>query len=124
VPPIKTNAKGQAIFKISEDDRTRSLLFKIALEEIDDVTVAHIHLGKEGENGPVVVTLFGPLAKAVSIEGAVLTGIITRDDLEGPLVGRSLSALYREICREKTYVNVHTLQHPDGEIRGQIVSNN
>lgn len=119
VPPVRTNARGQAIFKLSEDGQR--LLFKIFLEDIKNVTVAHIHLGPEGVNGPVVVTLFGPLGKAVSIEKAVFTGIITRNDLEGPLAGRSLAALLREMRRENTYVNVHTVQHPDGEIRGQIL---
>jgi hypothetical protein len=88
-PPVRTNAQGEVVFKVSECERR--LLFKMALEDINNVTVAHIHLGKEGVNGHVVVTLFGPLKKAVSIEDAVLKGIITRDDLEGPLAGRSLA---------------------------------
>jgi hypothetical protein len=118
VPPVRTNARGQAVFKLSDDGRR--LLFKILLDDIKNVTVAHIHLGPEGVNGPVVVTLFGPLGKAVSIENAVFTGVITSGDLEGPLARRSLSALLREMQRENTYVNVHTVQHPNGEIRGQI----
>jgi hypothetical protein len=94
----------------------------LILEDIKNVTVAHIHLGREGENGPVVVTLFGPLTKAVSIEKAVFTGMISRGELEGPLAGHSLFVLLREMQRGNTYVNVHTLQNPDGEIRGQIIS--
>jgi hypothetical protein len=69
----------------------------------------------------VVVTLFGPLRKSVSIVNAVLKGVITSEDLEGPLAGRSLNALLREMGRGNTYVNVHTVQNPNGEIRGQIV---
>lgn len=90
------------------------------LSEIDNVTVAHIHLGMEEVNGPVVVTLFGPLEKAVSIDEGVLKGSFTRKDLEGPLAGRSLDTLFKYIRRGRAYVNVHTVQNPDGEIRGQI----
>jgi hypothetical protein len=115
---VQTNARGQAIFKLSESGQR--ILFKLILEDIKNVTVAHIHLGQEGENGPVVVTLFGPLTKAVSIEKAVFTGTISRRDLEGKLAGHSLFALLKEMQRGNTYVNVHTLQNPDGEIRGQI----
>ena len=122
VPPVRTNAQGEVVFKVS--DCGRRVLFKMALEDINNVTVAHIHLGKEGENGPVVVTLFGPLKKAVSIEDAIFKGVITRDDLEGPLAGRSLAALLREMNRKNTYVNVHTVQNPIGEIRGQVYPKN
>ena len=113
---------GEVIFKLSDDGKR--IFFLMSLEDIDNVTVAHIHLGKEGENGPVVVTLFGPLQKPVSIEEAMFKGTITRQDLEGPLAWRSISTLYREIRRENTYVNVHTVQYPDGEIRGQIFEKN
>jgi hypothetical protein len=118
VPPVRTNARGSAHFRLSEDG-TR-LFFKIFLEDIEDVTVAHIHLGEKGVNGPVVVTLFGPLEKPVSIVEAEFTGVITRRDLEGPLEGCSLEALIRQMKKGNTYVNVHTFEHPDGEIRGQI----
>lgn len=118
VPPVRTNARGGAVFKLSEDGRR--LLFKISLEDIDDVTVAHIHLGPKGVNGPIVVTLFGPFRRPISIDEEEFTGVITREDLEGPLEGRSLASLIKEMRRGNTYVNVHTVEFPDGEIRGQI----
>jgi hypothetical protein len=118
VPPVRTNARGEASFRLSGDGQR--LHFNISLEDIDDVTVAHIHFGPKGVNGPVVVTLFGPLAKAVSVREAELTGVITKDDLEGPLEGRSLNALLKLMKSGNTYVNVHTVRFPDGEIRGQI----
>lgn len=118
VPPVRTDARGQAIFKLSEN--RQRLFFKIRLEDIRNVTAGHIHLGREGENGPVVVTLFDFSNQPVSIKKAVFTGVITSGDLEGPLAGRPLAALLREMKRGNTYVNVHTVQNPDGEIRGQI----
>ncbi|MNP53856.1 CHRD domain protein [compost metagenome] len=48
-----------------------------------------------------------------------MRGVLTRRDLVGPLQGRTLRDLIREIERGNTYTNVHTEQHPNGEIRGQ-----
>jgi hypothetical protein len=122
VPPVRTNATGEAFFKVS--DCGRRIFFKITLEDIRNVTVAHIHLGRKGVNGPVIVTLFGPLRRPRSFEQAEFTGVITRDELEGPLAGESLNTLIREMRQGNTYVNVHTVQNPDGEIRGQVFEEN
>jgi hypothetical protein len=118
VPPVETDARGMAHFRLSSDGSR--VYFKLFLEDIEEVTMAHIHLGAKGENGPVVVTLFGTLETPISIERAVLTGVITRRNLEGPLEGCALEALIQEMKEGNTYVNVHTFEFPDGEIRGQI----
>ena len=50
------------------------------------------------------------------------TGVITADDLVGPLDGADLSDLIEEMRSGNTYVNVHTEAFGGGEIRGQIDS--
>jgi hypothetical protein len=40
--------------------------------------------------------------------------------LIGPLAGQPFSALLNQMQAGNTYVNVHTVQNPAGEIRGQI----
>ena len=42
------------------------------------------------------------------------------DDLVGPLEGMSISDLIRKMRAGETYVDVHTISNPGGEIRGQI----
>ncbi|MBF7148063.1 CHRD domain-containing protein [Bacillus toyonensis] len=118
VPPVETDARGQAFFKLSRDEL--SLKFKLELFDIENVVVAHLHLGAKGTNGPVVAFLFGPITNPVSIECATFTGMITQEDLVGPLAGRTLDALVNEIIAGNIYINVHTVQHPNGEIRGQL----
>ncbi|WP_089607438.1 CHRD domain-containing protein [Bacillus cereus] len=118
VPPVETDARGQAFFKLSRDEL--SLKFKLELFDIGNVVVAHLHLGAKGTNGPVVAFLFGPMTNPVSIECATFTGMITQEDLVGPLVGQTLDALVNEIIAGNIYINVHTVQHPNGEIRGQL----
>ncbi|GKU77886.1 hypothetical protein L3i20_v222830 [Paenibacillus sp. L3-i20] len=100
--------------------RNRRLRFRLVLNNIRRVTAAHIHLGRPGENGPVVAFLFGPSIRGVSFRRGVITGTLRDRDLVGPLRGSTIRQLIREIERGNAYVNVHTVQFPDGEIRGQI----
>ena len=54
VPPIQTEATG--VIEISLTPV--SVGYSINATNKDGVTAGHVHLGKKGENGPVVVTLF------------------------------------------------------------------
>jgi hypothetical protein len=69
-------------------------------------------------NGPVGVTLFegGP----VSPNGVLAAGTITAPDPENPCGWEDLADVRRAIRNGYAYVNVHTLAHPPGEIRGQL----
>jgi CHRD domain len=66
-------------------------------------TASHIHLGKKGVNGGILVTLCPPSCTS-------------------PLTGMSAltPAIIADMKAQKTYVNVHTARNPNGEIRGQI----
>ena len=118
VPPVNTNAFGSADF-VFNDDFTR-LRFRLVVNDLDKFTQAHIHLGMRGQNGPVVVFLFGPVTRGISVDTGVVTGTITEDDLVGPLQGMCLFELARQMKAGNTYVNAHTEKYPNGEIRGQI----
>jgi hypothetical protein len=91
---------------------------------IENVTQAHIHLGPAGGTGGIVVWLY-PGSPPLQLipgrsDGVLATGVITAGDLVGALAGQPLSALMDAINAGNAYVNVHTLQFPPGEIRGQI----
>jgi hypothetical protein len=120
VPPIETNATGLAEFRatLNEDN----VAYSLNVTDIDQVTMAHIHQGKEGENGPVVVTLirFKTLTPTGPVNGLLAQGNITSANLEGPFAGKQLSDLLSAMHSMGVYVDVHTTQYPDGEIRGQI----
>ena len=112
VPPVQTEATGVAEFIPGED----SVAYSVNATNIQGVTAGHIHLGNRGENGPVVVTLFkydSPMNEVSE------TGTITADKLEGPLAGKQLSDLAAAGANGTLYVNIHTEQNPNGEIRGQ-----
>ena len=122
--PVETNATGQAIFKLSKDGS--ELSYKLIVANIDDVRMAHIHLAPADANGPIVVWLYPSAPPAMLIEGTtngvLAEGVITSDDISGPLAegDEPFHALIEAMKAGNTYVNVHTLANPPGEIRGQI----
>lgn len=117
VPPVDSDAKGAAIFRTSNDGT--ELNYRLIVANIEDVTAAHIHLAPRGENGDIVAFLFEEPTEGRT-NGVLAEGTITSADLVGPLEGSTLSELIDEIEAGNTYVNVHTVDHPSGEIRGQI----
>jgi len=130
LPLRVTLAQGEAIFQLNEDGS--ELSYKLIATNIQNVVAAHIHLGLESENGPVVAFLYGNAPAGGGRHNGVLSqGVITSADLIGPMAGMSLSDLISEIEASNAYVNVHTNDgvaptntgpgdFPGGEIRGQI----
>ena len=113
VPPNTSGATGEASFKSSNKDLT----FSINATGITNATAGHIHQGKPGQNGPVLVTLFNNTSPTNTVEEK---GVITASMLEGPLKGKTISNLITAMEKGDTYANIHTTQHPKGEIRGDI----
>ncbi|HEY6884609.1 MAG TPA: CHRD domain-containing protein [Nitrososphaeraceae archaeon] len=118
VPPKDTKATGDAEFTLSADGKTMS--YKVNVMNMDKVTMAHIHQGKVGENGPPVVWLFNSSNPTGPKNGMLSQGNITSNDLVGPLKGKQMSDLVKLINDGQAYANVHTQPNPKGEIRGQL----
>lgn len=122
VPAVDTRAQGQAVFRLSDDGD--ELTYRLIVANIQDVLMAHIHRAPAGSNGPVVAWLYpaGPPPELIPgrTQGVLAEGIVTADDLVGPLEGMDLGALVSELRAGNGYVNVHTDANPAGEIRGQI----
>jgi hypothetical protein len=122
VPPVQTQATGTAGFS---QPHLNNMTYGIRVTNMEGVTAAHIHQGKEGQNGPVIVTLFKAdnQTGTGAINGRLAGGTISNDMLEGPMAGKTLEGdLVKAIQNGEAYVNVHTAQNPDGAIRGQIVT--
>lgn len=120
---IDTPASGRAEFEVDGD--AEEVHYTLRVEAFCDATMAHIHLGAEGEDGPVVVWLYPtdqqePRTKDGRFTGTLAEGTFTADDFVGPLAGQSLRDLVNALRERGAYVNVHTEDHPKGEIRGQI----
>jgi hypothetical protein len=124
VPAVDTHARGVAIIKLNQDG---DLTYKLNVANIENVLQSHIHVAPADANGPVVAFLYPDGPPPVLIPGrfggTLASGTITDADLVGPLAGGTVEDLLDEIRAGTAYVNVHTVQNPGGEIRGQIPGN-
>jgi hypothetical protein len=100
VPEVNTPAYGRSTIVVSAD---RSVSGDVETTDIKG-TMAHIHQGAAGSNGPVVVTLIKRSETLWSVPaGTILT-----------------AEQYQSFQAGKLYVNVHSAAHPGGQIRLQL----
>ena len=79
------------------------LTWKLTFDHLTGSAIAaHVHSGKKGAAGPVIVALCGPCKSPVSGTAKVTAAVI------------------KALESGNTYVNVHTAKNPGGEIRGQV----
>ena len=130
--PVSTEATGEAWFRLNQKDN--EIEYRLELANIEDVTQAHIHLGRSSENGPVIVPLLSLTQNADGTglgsprsfddQQVVARGILRSGDIEAnseqAFEGR-FSDLVEAFQDENAYVNVHTERHPAGALRGAIV---
>jgi hypothetical protein len=120
VPAVSTAASGRADFELVRNGA--ALEYSMSVANISNVTMAHIHRGARGQNGPIIAYLFGPVPGFSTTASQTLkVGTLTTADII-PVAGfnGSLESLIEEMRQGNTYVNVHTTTRPAGEIRGQI----
>lgn len=105
VPPNSSKAFGVAFVTFKED--TQEICFSISYTEsllTSAETAAHFHASAPpGQNAPVII----PLALGSPKNGCV------RPHLTDKLIEDLFAGLW--------YINVHTMVHPAGEIRGQLL---
>jgi hypothetical protein len=95
------------------------LRWKLDVQNMSNVTAAHIHVGQAGENGPVLIPLFNGPTKEGSFSGTLAEGTLTLSDL--PQIESLTPAQVLNLFQTGgAYVNVHTTDNPNGEIRGQL----
>lgn len=121
VPAVRSRAIGLTQASLVENGEKLNLLAAIArLPRRVDITMAHLHLGAEGENGPVIANLLGDSEFSNGRRIRRLSSDIEGSDLVGPLLGQPLDALIAAIQEGRVYVNIHTDRNPSGELRGQL----
>lgn len=100
-PKGDPNGKGTAKFKI---ERSKGeLCYSLIWHRIGNPVAAHIHKGKKGVSGPIVIPLFAGTPK------------------HSGCVKASKSLLAKIVKSPKSYyVNVHNARYPGGALRGQL----
>ncbi|MBT9519252.1 MAG: CHRD domain-containing protein [Dechloromonas sp.] len=100
VPPVTTSATGKVNISVLPN---RSVSGSIDISDMVP-TMAHIHEGAVGKNGPPIVTLIKKGDKVFTV----------------PADARLSEAQYTAYLAGNLYVNVHSEAHPNGEIRAQL----
>lgn len=132
VPVVITTGNGTFSAVINKDET--EITYELSYSDLEsNATQAHIHLGQPKVNGGIAVWLCSNLASPPTPPGlnqpcplrsGTFTGVITGDSIVGPvsqgLTTGELGQLIRAIRDGNTYVNVHTVNSPNGEIRSQI----
>ena len=122
VPPVNTNSTGISLFELINSN---TLNYKLNVTNMDNIKAAHIHLGNFSENGDVIATLFNSSKTPTdTINGTLVEGKITAANLQGPLKDKTIPDLVQLINTTQTYVNIHSIEYPNGEIRGQLTTVN
>jgi glucose/arabinose dehydrogenase len=117
-----STATGKATVRLSTDGTKAS--YTLSVSGIQNVTMAHVHISDDpGGSGPPAVGLYSATPATLipgEFTGTLTEGTFTEADLIGPLTGMTLDDLITAIEENRAYVNVHTIQVPAGEIRGQL----
>lgn len=113
--PVETTANGSATFELLSDSTVR---FNVNVTGITGATMAHIHTAVADSAGPIAVTLFTASVPTGPITGSLASGTFDESKIELP--GVSMDSLLVLMRTGRTYVNVHTEDNPNGEIRAQI----
>lgn len=118
VPSVASRAEASVQIRISNDS-----VFVFAGDTmtlttpINDEIGAHIHTGYTGENGPVVLAL--PYENIRSVTRAYQARLT---DTVLVLSQGAVDSLRATMDAGRNYINVHTLNYPGGEVRGQLFS--
>lgn len=96
---------GSGTARITTKAAERRVCFRITLSRVGTVTAGHIHEGRRGRNGDVVVPLFDtatrrPRGCARGVSRSLIRAIVANP--------------------RRYYVNVHNSRYPAGAARGQL----
>lgn len=124
IPPLETPAQGSANVVLGPEQNQIDVVVSIANLNAIEVTEVNVHVGQPGTVGPVVFPLYDATVAPVFDPTQVFT--VTADDLipqpNFDIVTFDDAVLV--LLTEGLYINVRTVENPQGEIRGRIFIDN
>jgi len=125
VPAINSNATASFKATIHENG---SITFTETFQNLtSNAILSHIHFGKDHVAGGVMIFLCGgggqpacPAATSGTFSGSIIPANVTGPTAQGITAGDLASAL-RAIRQGAGYVNLHSVNFPGGEVRGQVI---
>jgi len=126
---LSTTGVGQ--FRAHIDEQRQEIGYELSYGNLEAaVTQSHIHLGGRAQSGGISVFLCSNLGNGpVGTQDcppapATITGTIRPGDVIGPgaqgISAGEFAELIDAIRSGTTYVNVHSVKYPGGEIRAQL----
>ena len=114
-----------------------SVNYQINLLATGNITYIQIHKDTIGTNGQAIITLFKSMNNSINLTENItgissakqrsnsfsISGSFDASDFMGTLTGKTLNDLVLSMLEDETYVNVHTRNYLEGELRGQILEN-
>jgi hypothetical protein len=104
VPAADPDGRGMAELRLNA--KRGKVCYEITTRRVKDASAAHIHAGKKGVSGDVVVPLY---------QG---TGPRKREGCVSDVAKSTIRAIVRH--PKRYYVNVHNAEYPNGAVRGQL----
>jgi hypothetical protein len=123
VPPVNTPATGTAKFHVNPNG---TLSYEVDVNNIKNVIGTPIKL----KNGAELAQLLNVYATVNQksftqslgpVSGKLSGGILTANDIYGPLIGKNITDLLSFFNNKSAFVVVRTTEHQPGEIQGQVV---
>ena len=99
VPPVQADGSGSGSIRVNSDGTVNGSVTTTGVQG----TMAHIHQGAKGQNGPVII----PLTKS-------------GDTYTVPAGATLTDAQMKAFKAGQLSVNVHTAKNKGGEVRGQL----
>src|SRR5215207_1251499 len=124
-PPVNTDATGEAEFILHREQPIR-LFYNVSVTGIDsnsnNVTGVHLHNGISGFNGTAIAEL--PIIQGYERNGILAVGNLNgSSNFSNELSGKgelAISSLINYIDNNTVYLDIHTIDNPNGELRGQV----
>lgn len=117
-PAVTTTATGTSTVTINDANST--ITFNVSVTNLLSPIMAHIHVGSTSQDNPA----FALSLLATAPPTGVFTGVLAAGTAAGSTVvgGETFATLAAHIRSGNAYINVHTVAHPGGELRGQLVA--
>jgi hypothetical protein len=106
VPVVNTSASGTGIVSVDRGQTNAHVMFVVNATQVE---AAHFHTGVAGTNGPVLFDMSDLL-----MDNGVFT-YWKNTDAQPFMLANSV-----QFRNDSLYLNVHTMNHPSGEVRGQV----
>jgi CHRD domain len=129
--PLVLSTTGNGTFKALVNERQQTIDYQLRYADLEGaIQQAHIHFGGPRQSGGISVFLCtnqgnGPAGTQLCPPApATVTGTIRPIDVIGPaaqgIAAGEFTELIDAIRHGVTYVNVHSMKYPAGEIRAQL----